>query len=125
MPNQLHGFNIDIPRAFVVDSLVHIPILNMACNGKSLVSEFCRLPIFRVFARLSPQIYLWHCLILQATSAYHRQPHYMNLMYYNCQTIITTVLSTGVAFFGYLLLEIPFAQAFEALMMLEKSSDKA
>ncbi|XP_073821718.1 nose resistant to fluoxetine protein 6-like [Musca autumnalis] len=93
-----------------------IPVMSMACNAESLVSKFCRLPMFRIFARLTPQAFMWHCLVLQVTTAYHRQPQYITATYYACQCIITIGLSTILAFFGYLLLEIPFSQIFEALL---------
>ncbi|XP_061395926.1 nose resistant to fluoxetine protein 6-like [Musca vetustissima] len=99
-----------------------IPILAMAFNEESLVSRFCRLPMFRVLARLSPQMYLWHCLVLYVTSAYHRQPQFVNLIHLINQGTITTTLSTVVAFFGYLFLEIPFSEICKVLLMGNKEN---
>ncbi|XP_073821280.1 nose resistant to fluoxetine protein 6-like [Musca autumnalis] len=101
-----------------------IPVLSMACDGESLVGRFCRLPMFRIFARLSPQIYMWHCLVLQITTGYQRQPIYMTATTYIGQSAINILISTVVAFFGYLLLEIPFSQIFEALLPQARQSDK-
>ncbi|XP_073821720.1 nose resistant to fluoxetine protein 6-like [Musca autumnalis] len=101
-----------------------IPVMSMACNAESLVSKFCRLPMFRIFARLTPQAFMWHFLVLQVTTAYHRQPQYITATYYTGQCIITIGFSTVLAFFGYLLLEIPFSQIFEALLPQTKKSDK-
>ncbi|XP_061397253.1 uncharacterized protein LOC133332901 [Musca vetustissima] len=110
-------------RNFWIILVCGIPVVAMASNRESLASEFCSLPIFRVFARLTPQIYLWHCLILQVTTTYHRQPQYLNMVQFNSQTMITLMFSTVVAFFGYLLLELPFSQALEALVVQRKKVD--
>ncbi|XP_061395970.1 nose resistant to fluoxetine protein 6-like [Musca vetustissima] len=112
-------------RNFWIILVCGIPVVAMTSNRESLASEFCSLPIFRVFARLTPQIYLWHCLVLQVTTTYHRQPQYLNMVQFNSQTMITLTFSTVVAFFGYLLLELPFSQALEALVMQRKKLDAA
>ncbi|XP_061395969.1 nose resistant to fluoxetine protein 6-like [Musca vetustissima] len=110
-------------RNFWIILVCGIPIVAMACSRESLASKFCSLPIFRVFARLTPQMFLWHSLVLQVTTAYHRQPKYLNIMYFNTQTMVTLMFSSVVAFFGYLLLELPFSQALEALVVQRKKVD--
>ncbi|XP_075165255.1 nose resistant to fluoxetine protein 6-like [Haematobia irritans] len=79
--------------------------------------EFCCLPIFRVLARLSFQMYLWHLLVLQITNGYQRQPHHMTQMNFNGQGMITIFLSIIVAFFACLLIEYPLGQLIDALMI--------
>uniref|UniRef100_T1PG61 Acyltransferase n=1 Tax=Musca domestica TaxID=7370 RepID=T1PG61_MUSDO len=91
------------------------PLLGMACQGGMMAYDFCRLPIFRVLARLSFQMYLWHVMILQLMNGYQREPYFMNTWYYNAQGTITVTFSLVVAFFACLFIEYPFAQFFDAL----------
>lgn len=43
--------------------------------------EFCCLPIFRILARLTFQVYIWHITILFMISGSKRQPYYVNYFY--------------------------------------------
>ncbi|XP_013099285.2 O-acyltransferase like protein-like [Stomoxys calcitrans] len=97
-----------------------IPVLGMACKGGLMAYDFCCLPIFRVLARLSFQMYLWHVLVLQIANGYQRQPHHMTHMYFNGQGMITVFMSIIVAFFACLLVEYPIAQLFDTLMASTK-----
>ncbi|XP_075165821.1 uncharacterized protein LOC142238146 isoform X2 [Haematobia irritans] len=92
-------------------------ILTMACKAERLIYDFCCSPIFRVLARLSFQMYLWHFLVLQITNGYQRQPRHMNQIYLNGQGLITILLSIIVAVFACLLIEYPLGQVIDALMI--------
>ncbi|XP_073846939.1 nose resistant to fluoxetine protein 6-like isoform X2 [Musca autumnalis] len=92
-----------------------LPLLGMACKCGYTAYDFCRLPIFRILARLSFQMYLWHVMILQLLNGYQRKPFHMNSWYFNAQGFLTIVFSLIVAFFACLLIEYPFAQFFDAL----------
>ncbi|XP_073847194.1 uncharacterized protein isoform X2 [Musca autumnalis] len=101
-----------------------IPIVMMIFKGGMIIYDFCRLPMFRVLARLSFQMYLWNILILQITNGYKRMPQMMSDMYFNGQALISIALLTMVAFFSCLLIEYPFAQLFDALQTRRKQTGK-
>ncbi|XP_059225828.1 O-acyltransferase like protein-like [Stomoxys calcitrans] len=93
-----------------------IPVLTMTCKAGMMAYDFCCLPIFRIIARLSFQMYMWHVCVLQIANGYQRQPHYMTHKYMVGQGMITTTLSIIVAFFVCILVEFPVSQIFDAFI---------
>ncbi|XP_059225334.1 nose resistant to fluoxetine protein 6 isoform X1 [Stomoxys calcitrans] len=94
-----------------------IPVLGMTCKAGKIAYEFCCLPLFRVLGRLSFQVYLWHGIILQIINGYQRQPHYVTDMYYTGQGMTMFMLSLITAFFACLLVEYPFGQILDVLIV--------
>uniref|UniRef100_A0A1I8MG92 Acyltransferase 3 domain-containing protein n=1 Tax=Musca domestica TaxID=7370 RepID=A0A1I8MG92_MUSDO len=101
-----------------------IPVVVMACKRGKIIYDFCRLPMFRIFARLSFQMYLFDVLILQLTNGHQRRPHHLSDLYFNGQALISISLLIIVAFFACLLIEYPFAQLFNALQIGRKRTGK-
>ncbi|KAM7344408.1 uncharacterized protein ACRADG_011146 [Cochliomyia hominivorax] len=99
-----------------------IPLIFMSCNCGWIAYEFCCLPIFRVLARLSFQVYIWHMTIIYMANGYQRQPYYVNNFYFFSQFITVYFVSTGMAFLIALFFEYPIAQSIQVLQ--SKRNDK-
>ncbi|XP_065370013.1 nose resistant to fluoxetine protein 6-like [Calliphora vicina] len=99
------------------------PLLLMSCNCGWIAYEFCCLPIFRVLARLSFQVYIWHMTIVYLINGYQRQPYYVNNFYFFTQFIILYCASNVLAFIIALFVEYPIAQSVQVLQ--SKSNDKS
>ncbi|XP_037827352.1 regulator of hypoxia-inducible factor 1-like [Lucilia sericata] len=100
-----------------------LPLVMMSCNCGWIAYEFCCLPIFRILARLSFQVYIWHMTIVYLINGYQRQPYYVDNLYFFTQFVILYCFSNAVAFIIALFVEYPIAQSVQVLQ--SKSSDKS
>ncbi|XP_037827351.1 uncharacterized protein LOC119615361 [Lucilia sericata] len=91
---------------FVVIVFGGLVFLGMFCKSLSVSELLCH-SAFRLLARLSFQLYLWHFSILYLLNGHTRDPIYVNHLQHSSTAIVLFLFSLCVAFLVTILLEYP------------------
>ncbi|XP_046810082.1 uncharacterized protein LOC111678138 [Lucilia cuprina] len=91
---------------FVVIVFGGLVFLGMFCKSLSISEHLCH-PAFRILARLSFQLYLWHFSILYLLNGHIRDPMFVNHLQHATTAIALFLFSLCVAFLVTILVEYP------------------